>query len=65
MNELKPCPFCGGIAELEHKFFVHSWDSDDIGRTIYFARCITCGAQSKAMTNEEKVPLFWNRRVVE
>jgi len=51
-NELKPCPFCGGEAEV--KFFLGN----------YFVACKGCPGSTfpyKGMTEEEAVEA-WNRR---
>lgn len=40
-NELKPCPFCGGEAEL-----VRGCQTEDgIGAKPFYIRCIKCGAE--------------------
>jgi Lar family restriction alleviation protein len=64
-NELKPCPFCGGKAEMLH------WRASVNGKTIYpyRVRCIECktcvGSSSlKYITlTEEDAREKWNRRV--
>ncbi len=51
-NELKPCPFCGGEAELE------SFATD-----IYFVKCKMCGAIVKAKSwGKDEIIKTWNRR---
>ena len=52
MNELKPCPFCGGKAMI--------WESEGIG--YWFIKCRKCIVQ---MVNEDKKILVsaWNTRV--
>lgn len=65
MNELKPCPFCGGDAELKASS----------GRYGYFicAVCRVCDAQSKRFKADdddgiftgkaaEKATHFWDQR---
>lgn len=49
---LKPCPFCGGDAELKHN---KQWD--------YFVRCEVCGAKTR-QHHENSVGAVddWNRK---
>lgn len=63
-TELKPCPFCGGQAELRKT----------LGRENYFVRCknmcaITCGRHNingkwRPISQNEAIEL-WNRRTNE
>lgn len=63
MNEskLKPCPFCGGKAELKkrkvprHKVF---------GCYIYGVVC-KCGTQIATRVSEEYAIEYWNRRATD
>jgi Lar family restriction alleviation protein len=57
-NELKPCPFCGGKAELIH---------DPHGNQfLYWARCDNIGCtvcpEAKMTANKEDAIDAWNRR---
>lgn len=67
MNELKPCPFCGGKAVLFHK--------GNTGNYLVYVRCSICKCQSKifftpdlsaATDPESEVSIFaadaWNMR---
>lgn len=57
MDELKPCPFCGGKATI---FSVEYW---------CMVECTECGARSKNFAAfstteaEQQAKKFWNRRV--
>lgn len=58
--ELKPCPFCGGEAEL-NKSFTNNWSayvmcSDCSARTALFVQSIDWCANDEAVK-------AWNRRV--
>lgn len=48
---LKPCPFCGGQAELR----VYSAE-------LQFVQCSVCLAGSTAFTNSEEAVAAWNKR---
>ena len=53
--KLKPCPFCGGEAEI----FV----SDVTDRAVVY--CKGCDAQIQIKPNEEEAIEAWNERVSE
>ncbi len=52
---LKPCPFCGGEAEI--------WVSDVSDRAVIY--CRGCDAQIQIKPNEEEAIEAWNKRVGE
>ena len=60
MEELKPCPFCGGKALLSH---------DYEGNGASYVRCEKCGLESIrffksfAHASDDKAVEFCNRRV--
>ena len=53
MNELKPCPFCGGDAKIV--------DVEDLKG--FFALCKHCNASTRIFYSEEVAIEAWNRRV--
>ena len=50
--ELKPCPFCGGKAEV-----IGSGKYSD-----YLAKCSSCGATSEYKSTPEEAAEAWNKR---
>jgi Lar family restriction alleviation protein len=58
MENLKPCPFCGGEAII----------SGSEEQTAYFVSCTTCDAQTAVITSadygkvKEKAAATWNNR---
>ena len=64
MNELKPCPFCGGeIIDVceEGKLFGKSAYS----RTYIFVRCRKCCARIGVHGTKPKAIEAWNRRATD
>ena len=65
MDELKPCPFCGGEAKMRT-----SISSSIPKRSIVFCYCEKCGASGKLIEDSKCDGTFikeaieaWNRRV--
>ena len=62
---LRPCPFCGGDAKLDH----YAGDRYAGEVTLSFIRCKKCGAitykyrMSTDYSSDEKAIEAWNRRV--
>ena len=58
-NELKPCPFCGGDAELRHEC---------AGPGYSYIQCDQCGIKSVSFmkafdrSSDEEAISYWNRR---
>ena len=55
MDNLKPCPFCGGKAEIikTHLF----------GKTVgYMAGCKNCWCELRIYTSKQNAVKAWNRR---
>ena len=53
MEELRQCPFCGGVSTLH---------SIDCCKTVY-AVCMNCGIHTVEYSEPEKAIEAWNRRV--
>lgn len=58
MANLKPCPFCGGEAELESRFFPYSYPTQD----WYYVYCKSCNVQVDEYESKEKAIEAWNKR---
>lgn len=58
MNELKPCPFCGGKASLEKSTIRTAY--------VFVVQCTKCRAESpgSAFKNDEFNTCEWNRRAI-
>ena len=50
MIDLKPCPFCGGLARTSKE------------RGFWFVECPFCGSRCGYMFTEERAVKAWNRR---
>jgi Lar family restriction alleviation protein len=48
--ELKPCPFCGGKAEMK-------------GVVVAYVKCSNCKAETGCYEKEDEAAGAWNRRV--
>ncbi len=53
-DELKPCPFCGGEAEI-----INQHDPDAV---VHSARCLRCGTKTVPFLREEDAIMRWNTR---
>ena len=61
-NELKPCPFCGGEAEMNVKHGSYGYTPD-----IYYVKCKRCGQKVEVVSERYKnlsdiAVGAWNRR---
>ena len=53
--KLKPCPFCGGIADVVR---IEKWE-----KVIFFATCLYCGAEMPRNSRTViEAAEAWNRR---
>lgn len=54
-DKLKPCPFCGGEAEITKTFLY--------GKVAgYFASCKKCDCQLRTYASKQGAKNSWNRR---
>ena len=53
--ELKPCPFCGGDAEMQQGKYQ--------GLRTFYVSCLGCGARTDLEYDEEFAADLWNERV--
>ena len=51
-ERLKPCPFCGGEAEM-------------MGITFVYVKCLNCGVETMGYREEDEAAGTWNRRAGE
>jgi len=55
MNNLKSCPFCGGVAKLNAPGYEHY--------SPYWCKCTRCGAEGPTKSSELEAKKGWNERV--
>lgn len=55
MSELKPCPFCGGEAEMLTAESMH-------GGNLYGVMCNCCACHTDVFDNEAEAIAAWNTR---
>ena len=54
-NELKPCPFCGGEARLQHGPFI---------ATMVSIKCTKCGINTPLCDRIKEAIEKWNTRTI-
>lgn len=58
-KELKPCPFCGGKAEIIS-------EETYSGHNLFWVECIECDCRTSDYEDNEKEAIeSWNRRVAD
>lgn len=64
MEDLKPCPFCGGSAEIAYRSTILMTRRNK-GLQYMYIHCTKCGARSGDFFWDEKAEMLkaWNRRV--
>jgi Lar family restriction alleviation protein len=50
VSELKPCPFCGGRAEIQR------------GAYTQYVMCLKCEVMGPNLSSDEELSDAWNRR---
>lgn len=58
MDELKPCPFCGGKATIR---YYYEWNKYVGHIPIFYVQCTICGFNTTDTGIEEKTIEAWNR----
>lgn len=66
-DKLKPCPFCGGKADLRQEDYDPRWmptrnDPDSGGCPPYYVKCDDCGANTEYRYEYPDAVKLWNRR---
>lgn len=59
MDKLKPCPFCGGEAKVEHEYY------SNFTKINYCVSCFSCFSSTFDFDTEQEAIEAWNRRVGE
>ena len=57
MNDLKPCPFCGGEAKWRKYEFLNV--------ASFYVECVDCDASSNRFDHLDEAVEAWNRRAHE
>lgn len=61
-NELKPCPFCGGQAQMMHKLCKSIGKAKHETAYIYSFECKKCGAKTSSCGYKDFATERWNTR---
>lgn len=57
MDELKKCPFCGGVAKLLDELALKNGFNK-----LYYVKCTSCGCMTKKSDTNYKALIIWNTR---
>lgn len=60
--ELKPCPFCGGNADLWIVFVPYGEGLERDEENEYHCGCCDCGVSTSSRYDEDDAIEAWNRR---
>lgn len=72
LEEIKKCPFCGGIGVLRDNGFIYPEIDPETGAyvdmhiedgDVLWCECEECGAMSESADTPEEAISNWNRRV--
>lgn len=65
MDNLKPCPFCGGKGMIIEKMKTYYHQDKRIHgyTTDFYIRCERCNAEAEHYDNKDLAIKAWNRRV--
>lgn len=61
-EELKPCPFCGGEAEIISGSEFRDFVSEPIDE-LFFVKCSKCYVPTALFPSPQEARKAWNRRV--
>ncbi len=62
IEELKPCPFCGGKCEMESEHHGSASGINPSDTRAHYGRCVSCGALGPWMKSKTSAARFWNMR---
>lgn len=64
MEELKLCPFCGGLAHvMREKYTIATWDGYEIVNC--YVECCDCGARGSTNQYKRQIGEFWPTKELE
>lgn len=67
MNELEPCPFCGGragldIAESSYGKYINDRKELVMNTSVFHVLCYNCLARTMDYQDSKDAEIAWNRR---
>lgn len=64
MDNLKPCPFCGGLAHVRReKYTIATWDGYEIVNC--HVECCDCGARGSTIQHKRQIGEYWSTKKLE